>query len=166
MDKFGLAEPIVINLETNVIIGGHARWLTLKSQNIRKCDCYVPNRKLTDKEIEELNIRLNKNIAGKWDFDILANEFESLELLDWGFNERELGLLAERINEQDEWEGMPEFSAVDAPPRLIISFRDEKDRDKFDKKYSLKSEKKTDKVWATWWPFRPKEDLTAIKYET
>ena len=46
---------------------------------------------LTDKEVEELNIRLNKN-TGNWDFDALANRFEVPDLLEWGFDERELQL--------------------------------------------------------------------------
>ena len=90
VDKFGLAELITINTD-NTIIGGHARWQNLKANGTKECDCLIPNRKLNDKEVEELNIRLNKNIAGTWDFDILANEFELDELLEWGFSEFELG---------------------------------------------------------------------------
>lgn len=93
IDKFGLAEPIVINTDLT-IIGGHARYFALKEKNSADTlvDCFIPNRKLTDKEIQELNIRLNKNIAGEFDFDILANEFEIEDLLDWGFNKNELGM--------------------------------------------------------------------------
>lgn len=108
IDKFGLAEPIVINKETNIIIGGHARWLTLKEQNIKECDCYVPNRKLSDKEVEELNIRLNKNIAGVFDFDILANEFELPDLLEWGFEEKELDINLWNDKTDEELDDAPE----------------------------------------------------------
>jgi len=91
IDKFGLAEPIVINTD-NVIIGGHARYFALKQKGETKAQCYVPDKKLTKKQVDELNIRLNKNIAGEWDFDILANDFELKDLLDWGFQEYELGV--------------------------------------------------------------------------
>ena len=91
VDKFGLAELITINTD-NTIIGGHARWQTLKANGTKECDCLIPNRKLNDKEVEELNIRLNKNIAGTWDFDILANEFEMDDLIEWGFDKIELGM--------------------------------------------------------------------------
>lgn len=94
VDKFGLAEPIIINTD-NIIIGGHARYLTLKNNNAVECDCYLPSRKLNAKEVEELNIRLNKNIAGVFDFDILANEFELDLLLDVGFEKFELGVADE-----------------------------------------------------------------------
>ena len=91
IDKFGIAEPIVINTD-NIIIGGHARYYTIKNNGSEDVDCYIPDRKLTDKQVKELNVRLNKNIAGTFDFDILANEFELTDLIDWGFEEKELDL--------------------------------------------------------------------------
>lgn len=87
--KFGIAEPIVINTN-NTICGGHGRKKVLETLKIKDVACYVPNKKLTDKQMEELNIRLNKNIAGEFDFDMLANLFEFDELIDWGFDENEL----------------------------------------------------------------------------
>lgn len=52
-------------------------------------DVRIPSRKLTDKERQELVIRLRKN-TGEFDFDKLANFIETEDLLDWGFNEDEL----------------------------------------------------------------------------
>jgi len=51
----------------------------------------VPDRELSIDEARELNVRLNKNVAD-WDFDILANNFELDDLLDWGFDKQELDL--------------------------------------------------------------------------
>ena len=101
VDKFGLAELITINTD-NVIIGGHARFEVLKSNKVKECDCLIPNRKLNDKEVEELNIRLNKNIAGTFDMDILANEFEIDDLLEWGFDKSDFGLDYDPINKEKE----------------------------------------------------------------
>lgn len=64
IDAFGLAEPVVINTD-GTIIGGHGRVAILKQRNEIQCDCYVPDRLLTDKEVEELNIRLNADIEVK-----------------------------------------------------------------------------------------------------
>jgi DNA modification methylase len=89
ISKFGLPEPIVINKDMT-IIGGHARYHVLKKQGEMQAFCAIPERQLSDKELQELNIRLNKNIAGEFDFDILANEFEIDDLLEWGFDEKEL----------------------------------------------------------------------------
>jgi len=91
ISKFGIAEPIVINTD-NTIIGGHARYYAISDNGTEDVECYQPEKKLTPKEFKELNVRLNKNIAGEFDFDILANEFELDDLLEWGFEEKELDL--------------------------------------------------------------------------
>lgn len=107
IDKFGLAEPVVINLD-NTIIGGHARYFTLLKMNETAADCYVPNIELTPKEVQELNICLNKNIAGEFDFDILANEFELSDLLKWGFEEKELDLSLWNDKTDEQLDDAPE----------------------------------------------------------
>ena len=87
IDKFGLIDRIIINLD-NTIIGGHQRRTILVKDNILTCDCWVPSRMLTDKEMEELNIRLNGN-HGSFDDDILANLYEMDDLMQWGLDRLE-----------------------------------------------------------------------------
>jgi hypothetical protein len=100
IDKFGIAEPIIVNTE-GTIIGGHARYQVLKSNGTKEIDVYVPERELSEDEYRELNVRLNKNIAGEWDFDILANEFELPDLIDWGFETSEFDLPKTEIEEDE-----------------------------------------------------------------
>lgn len=88
IDKFGLIDKPIVTSE-GVIIGGHQRKKILEKSGIKEVDCYVPDRPLQDKEIEELNIRLNKN-TGDWDFDILANQWDLSDLVEWGFDPAEL----------------------------------------------------------------------------
>jgi len=87
--KFGIAEPLVVNKDLT-ICGGHGRKKVLEDLKIEHVDCYLPEEQLDEKQFEELNIRLNKNIAGEWDFDKLANEFEMTDLQNWGFEESDL----------------------------------------------------------------------------
>ena len=92
LDTFGLIDKPIINADAaNTIIGGHQRKHVLEANGETECECWVPDRELTEREVEELNIRLNKN-TGQWDFDVLANEFQLDDLLDWGFSEKELGI--------------------------------------------------------------------------
>jgi len=91
ISKFGNAEPPVLNKDLS-LIGGHGRKKILERLNISEVECYVSEKQLTEKQADELGIRLNKNIAGVFDFDILANSFEVEELLEWGFEEFELGI--------------------------------------------------------------------------
>jgi len=92
--KFGIADPLIINTD-NMIIGGHQRKKILETllgyEPDYQIDVRVPDRALSIDEARELNVRLNKNVAD-WDFDILANNFELDDLLDWGFDKQELDL--------------------------------------------------------------------------
>ena len=63
----------------------------LKDKGLVTVECWVPDRLLNEKEVEEFNIRLNRN-NGEWDFDLLANVFEIGDLLTWGFEEEDLGI--------------------------------------------------------------------------
>lgn len=83
IDRFGLAEPIIANTD-GTVIGGHARLQVLKGRKEAEALVMLPNRKLTAQEVEELNIRLNANTAGVWDWDKLANEWDAGDLNDWG----------------------------------------------------------------------------------
>jgi len=92
LDKFGLIDKPIINAdEKNTVIGGHQRLRVLRAEGQKSVECWIPSRELDEKEVEELNIRLNKN-TGSWDFDCLANSFELDDLLDWGFDKGELDL--------------------------------------------------------------------------
>ena len=62
LERFNLADPIVINND-NKIIGGHQRIAIYKLHGKHEVDVdvRVPSRKLTPEEEKELNLRLNKN---------------------------------------------------------------------------------------------------------
>ena len=92
LDKFGIIDKPIVNLDpAHTVIGGHQRLHVLRAEGVKECECWIPSRLLTEREVEELNIRLNKN-TGAWDFDVLANSWELPDLLEWGFNEKELQL--------------------------------------------------------------------------
>lgn len=83
LEKFGICQPIVLNRD-GIIIGGHQRFKVLKRLGYETIDVYVSSIQLSEKQKEELSIRLNKNL-GEWDFDVLANSWEMQDLLNWGF---------------------------------------------------------------------------------
>lgn len=118
LEKFGIADKIIINTD-NTIIGGHQRKKILQKMDIKEVDVLVPDRELTEKECDEFNIRLNRNV-GEWDFDILANEWEIDELVNWGFNPEEFSLpsIEEIINEEDESDVLEPCKDEDAQTKL------------------------------------------------
>src|SRR5262245_52260319 len=114
----GYIDPIAVNTDGN-ILGGHARKKVLQELKVKEVDVRVPNRLLTEKEVEETCIRLNKNVAGEWDFDMLANLFDTADLIDWGFEPGEFGILAGSENESlrgslSERFLVPPFSVLNA----------------------------------------------------
>jgi ParB-like chromosome segregation protein Spo0J len=81
LSKFGLVEPIIFNQRTGYIVGGHFRVRELKKLGYKSIECVIVD--LSEEEEKELNIRLNAN-TGAWDFDLLANEWNIDQLVDWG----------------------------------------------------------------------------------
>lgn len=87
LEAFGFVDPVIVNKNPerlNVIVGGHQRvkvWRDMGNDTVPAVFIDLP----IDKE-KELNIRLNKN-TGEWDFDILKAEFDTMDLLDWGFED-------------------------------------------------------------------------------
>lgn len=103
LNKFDLAEIPAINTD-NQILAGHQRLKILSElEGDVEIDVRIPNRKLSKSEAEEYMIRSNKNIGG-WDKDILANNFDIKNLLDFGFSEIELGIDVDDINNKDKEE--------------------------------------------------------------
>ena len=94
--KFGQPETIQIGPDDSVY-NGHQRlksWLTEFGDV--EVDVRVSSRPLTEKEREKLTVYLHKGATGEFDFDILANEFELDDLLEWGFEPFEFGLEDEK----------------------------------------------------------------------
>lgn len=91
---FEAVEPAVINTfegRKNIIIGGNQRIRAAECLKWKEFPCVEVC--LEEAKEKELNIRLNR--GGEWDFDILANNFEVQDLLDFGFHKKELSFEVE-----------------------------------------------------------------------
>jgi ParB-like chromosome segregation protein Spo0J len=96
--KFGIVDPIIVNKDMTVI-GGHQRLKVCKELTYLDVECVILD--LSKGQERELNIRLNKN-TGEFDMDILANEFDIDELVDWGFKHIDLGLNIDKLDDDME----------------------------------------------------------------
>ncbi len=104
--KFGMIDKPVVNLDMT-IIGGHQRVKILKKMKVKEVECWVPDSLLEEKDVEELMIKHNLN-QGSWDFDALANNFEVMDLLGYGFSEEQLFGITKDVQEltgEDEEDG-------------------------------------------------------------
>ena len=133
LDDLGDLSGIVHDLNTDEIISGNQRSLVF---DIDQCEIVIEHEQEADrqgtvglgyiiwqgnryayrqvrwtpKQCEMVNIKANR-LGGEWDFDILANEFELDELLEWGFTKYDLELAGALV---------PDFEPVDESeqPRL------------------------------------------------
>lgn len=107
IEKFGYVELVAADID-NTIIAGHMRIKAMKKlkKGSEWIEVRVPSRKLTEQEFDEYLIRSNLNV-GSWNFDALANHFEPLDLISWGFTEEQLfdsSGKAEKIAEESQKE--------------------------------------------------------------
>lgn len=91
-ENLGTLEPAVINTypgRENIIISGHQRLKVAKRLGMKEYPCLEVS--FPPEKEREANIRMNRN-SGEWDFDLLANEFDVADLIQWGFEKSEFGL--------------------------------------------------------------------------
>ena len=103
---------------------------TMRKMGNKEVDVYVPDRTLSEKEVQELNIRLNKNV-GDWDFDMLANAWDPIDLIDWGFTEAELHLDS-TLSDEEEKEETSTSSCM-----MTITFKTPEDLQEAENKISV-----------------------------
>lgn len=113
LEKFEAVEPAIINSfegRENIIVGGHQRIKAAKSLGWKEFPCVMVNLDLEQEK--ELNVRLNKN-TGEFDFDVLKEEFQKDELLEFGFSDDELFMfdeveITEGLTDEDSVPEIPE----------------------------------------------------------
>ena len=113
LEKFGVVEPIIYNKQTEHIVGGHFRIRELKKMGYTEVDCVIVDLSLEDEK--ELNIRLNAN-TGEWDWDMLANEWDEVQLDDWGLD---IPGMIDKIEEGEEIE-LEQSVQIEPPKEYIV----------------------------------------------
>jgi len=90
---FGYVDPIIVNKNNMVVVGGHQRLKVLKELGYSDID--VVFVELNDNEEKALNVALNK-ISGDWDAEKLEDILRDLKL-DTDFDETLTGFTDEEI---------------------------------------------------------------------
>jgi len=111
--------PIVVD-EDMVVLGGNMRLKASKDAGLKEVWIEIAEG-LTEEQKKEFIVKDNVGF-GEWEWDILANEWDSLKLEDWG--------LDVWVNEDDLEE--PDFNELTAennnkPPTIKITFANEND---------------------------------------
>ena len=75
--------PIVVNSDM-VILGGNMRYKACKEAGLKEVPVIIADN-LTEEQQREFLIKDNTS-GGEWDFEMLANEWDSEQLADWGLD--------------------------------------------------------------------------------
>ena len=136
--------PIVVD-EDMVILGGNMRYKASIEAGLKEVPVKIA-KGLTQEQKNQFIIKDNVGF-GDWDWAMIANEWNTIKITEWGLDVWE---------NQDDRNDMPEFDNKDLTPKrqLIISFRNEDDIKTF---ANLIKQNITDKTKSLWYPEAVKE---------
>ena len=121
LEKFNLVEIPVIDID-NTLIGGHQRVIILfelgRGEEI--IDVRIPNRKLTEDEFKEYNLRSNI-LNGEFDYEKISEFFSDINLTEIGFDINSFNDFIQSENDvkieiEEEEKGEITLKSIDYPP--------------------------------------------------
>ena len=143
--------PIVVD-EDFMVLGGNMRLKASAEAGLKEVWIDVAEG-WTEKQKQEFIIKDNVGF-GEWDWDVLANEWDSEELVEWGMDVWQLDSNADvdMVNsgdENDEWVGMPEFvqEEQNAYQKIIIRFDCKEDVEEFSRLIGQNVTPQTKSLW-------------------
>lgn len=89
---FLFKRPILVNVVDgkHIVYAGNQRVRAAKKLGWKEIPCIV-DAELDEKVMKARTIKDNKS-SGDWDYDILANEYDLEDLIEWGFEMKEFDL--------------------------------------------------------------------------
>ena len=155
--------PIVVD-EGMVVLGGNMRLKASKDAGLKEVWIEIAEG-LTEKQKKEFIVKDNVGF-GEWEWDMLANDWDSIQLAEWGLDVwQNYDDNVNKVNTSEEWVGMPEFETKDSGYKATITFETEEDRLQFAKEINIKWSAQGKGTWSTWWPYKEQQDLKNLKYE-
>jgi len=152
--EFGFRQPIVVDRD-GVIVVGHTRYLAAQELRLKTVPVHVATE-LTPIQIKAYRLADNRTAQNAtWDEELLK-----LELLELQESEFDLELtaftknnidqiLADSINQDDLWQGMPEFNQEDqlGVQKITVHFKTRDDVVEFTKLIGQPITEKTNNIW-------------------
>ena len=152
--------PIVVD-ENMIVLGGNMRLKASKDAGLKEVWIEIAEG-LTDEQKKEFIVKDNVGF-GEWEWDILANEWDSIQLAEWGLDVWKNIDDIDELDADQEWVGMPEFNQLDKMPyrQIIVSFDKESDVQDF---ANIMNENITQKTKSFWFPKKEKNILKDKAY--
>jgi hypothetical protein len=99
--------PIVVD-ENNIVLGGNMRLKACKEAGLKEV-FIVKADNLTEQQKDEFIVKDNVGF-GEWDWDMLANEWDTDKLQDWGLS---LPVFIDNLTNNEGYEGLDQLSKLD-----------------------------------------------------
>ncbi len=96
--------PIVVNSDM-IILGGNMRYRACKEAGLKEVSIIIAEN-LTEEQQKEFLIKDNVS-GGEWDWDMLANEWDNEEVLEWGLIIRDFETSEVLEAEEDDFDATP-----------------------------------------------------------
>lgn len=99
----GYHRRLLVNND-NTIVGGHSRRKALLEAGYKlddKIEVLKSVEQLSENELKRLNIRDNLSF-GEFDFDMLANCFDQIDLIEWGMDEKLFPVIESEVTIEDD----------------------------------------------------------------
>lgn len=168
--QWGWTIPILID-EENTVLAGHGRLFAAQLLGLKQVPTMLA-KGWTEEQKKSYIIADNKLSIADWDEELLKLEIEELKSGDFdlsltGFDEGELLNLylekLEGINDaNEEWEGMPDYEALDPCYRkIIVNFDTPEDVEDF---FKLVNQSHTDKTKSIWYPEKENRNLKDTRW--
>ena len=120
------ARPLILSDRTGelVVIAGNQRYKAAQSLGLKEVPTYLM-KNLTEETEREIVIRDNIS-NGDWDFDLLANEWNTEELEDWGLE----GFPFEEVTELESEDDLKDLSSsINNLYRIEVICSDEEEQE-------------------------------------
>lgn len=104
-----------------IIIGGNMRYLAMSQLGYKEAPCVIIPEDTSIEQLKAYTI-LDNNGFGKWDWESLANEWETSELEDWGLD---LPIQESEINMDEFFDGSGDGEDKTKGEKLTVSIPDE-----------------------------------------
>lgn len=176
--QHGLYRNVVITTD-NTILAGHGVIEAAKKMKWKQISVIRLNVKPNEPRALKLLAGDNEisNLAENDDralTELLKELQTSDSLLGTGFDEQQLAALLmitrpsgeiKDFNEAAHWVGMPEFGVKEDDLKIVILFRNKKDRIKFQELNKLKTTYRSEIIWTAWWPEKKQDDIASVRFD-
>lgn len=152
--EFGWRQPIVVDRD-GVIVAGHTRYLAAQELGLDSVPVHIATE-LTPTQVKAYRLADNRTADNAtWNDELLKLELQELQEDDFdleltAFTQNNIDqILADALNPDDLWKGMPNFQQEDQSgvQKITVHFRTREDVIEFAKLINQSITEKTNSIW-------------------